>query len=342
GANLVDHENIWETFPLYARFVYTVGDAQCHQLWYRSFLLNGNQMPIDQRMTSMYLFANLGLLAAIFARPSTSTGQVMLNALPEFLRRRLWKFGPDRAGALVLALGLIPMAIDGFTQLSGRYESTAIARVLTGGGAGLGRRDRVGARRGGRLLPPVFGPPGPRLLRGHPGRLRAILLPADDRHQHRRLQEARLDRPWHHVFLQLARLLDSPPESALRRLHESDDPIGLRFAIPLRVHGTPVVPAPRGRRRDDQAEPAQHLGLRAVPRLRQRRPGERPGGSDAERPSRVRAECDAADRVQPMREPHHGDVSRRHVQRLVRLQRILVRGDRSEEHTSELQSLAYL
>src|SRR5439155_10577849 len=87
--------------------------------------------------TSMYLFANLGLLAAIFARPSTSTGQVMLNALPEFLRRRLWKFGPDRAGALVLALGLIPMAIDGFTQLSGRYESTPIARVLTGGLAGF-------------------------------------------------------------------------------------------------------------------------------------------------------------------------------------------------------------
>src|SRR5438445_8033269 len=137
GANVVDHESIWETFPLYARVVYTIGDAQCHQLYYRSFLLNGNQMPIDQRMTSMYLFANLGLLAAIFARPSTSTGQVMLNALPEFLRRRLWKFGPDRAGALVLLVGLIPMAIDGFTQLSGRYESTPIARVLTGGLAGF-------------------------------------------------------------------------------------------------------------------------------------------------------------------------------------------------------------
>jgi uncharacterized membrane protein len=137
GANLVDHENIWETFPLYARVVYTIGDAQCHQLWYRSFLLNGNQMPIDQRMTSMYLFANLGLFAAIFARPSTSTGQVMLNALPEFLRRRLGKVGADRAGAFILAIGLIPMAIDGFTQLSGRYESTAIARVLTGGLAGF-------------------------------------------------------------------------------------------------------------------------------------------------------------------------------------------------------------
>jgi len=137
GANLIDHENIWETFPLYARVVYTIGDAQCHQLWYRSFYLNGNQMPIDERMTSMYLFASLGLIATIFARPSTSTGQVMLNALPEFVRRRLWKLGADRAGALVVVLGLIPMAIDGFTQLSGRYESTPLARVLTGGLAGF-------------------------------------------------------------------------------------------------------------------------------------------------------------------------------------------------------------
>jgi uncharacterized membrane protein len=135
----VDHENIWETFPLYARIVYTIGDAQCHQLWYRSFWLNGNQMPIDQRMTSMYVFASLGLLATIFARPSTSTGQVMLNALPGFLRRRLARLGVDRAGALVIALGLIPMAIDGFTQLFkvGGYESTPLARVVTGGLAGF-------------------------------------------------------------------------------------------------------------------------------------------------------------------------------------------------------------
>jgi len=139
GANLVDHENIWETFPLYARVVYTIGDAQCHQLYYRSFYLNGNQMPIDQRMTSMYLFANLGVLAAIFARPSTSTGQVMLGALPEFLRRRLARLGADRAGALIVAVGLIPMAIDGFTQMFriNNYESTALARVFTGGLAGL-------------------------------------------------------------------------------------------------------------------------------------------------------------------------------------------------------------
>jgi len=139
GANLIDHENIWATFPIYPRVIYTIGDAQCHQLYYRSFWLNGNQMPIDERMTSMYIFASLGLVAAIFARPSTSTGQVMINALPEFLRRRLSKVGSERAGAFIVILGLIPMAIDGFTQLFkvNGYESTALARVVTGGLAGL-------------------------------------------------------------------------------------------------------------------------------------------------------------------------------------------------------------
>ena len=139
GANVVDHENIWATFPLYPRIVYTIGDAQCHQLFYRSFWLNGNQMPIDERMTSMYVFANLGVVAAMFARPSTSTGQVMLDALPAFLRRRLAKLGTERAGAAIVILGLIPMGIDGFTQLFrvNNYESTPLARVLTGGLAGF-------------------------------------------------------------------------------------------------------------------------------------------------------------------------------------------------------------
>jgi len=139
GANIVDHENIWATFPLYPRIIYTIGDAQCHQLYYRSFWLNGNQMPIDERMTSMYVFASLGVLAAIFARPSTSAGQVMLDALPAFLRRRLAKLGVERAGVAIVVLGLIPLGIDGFTQLFrvNNYESTPLARVLTGGLAGF-------------------------------------------------------------------------------------------------------------------------------------------------------------------------------------------------------------
>lgn len=138
SANVIDHETLWATLPLYPRIVYTIGDAQCHQLWYRSFSLNGNQLPIDERMTAMYVFANLGLIAAIFARPSTSTGQVMLNAMPEFIRRRFARFGSERAGAVIVILGLLPMAVDGFTQLFrvNGYESTPLARVVTGGLSG--------------------------------------------------------------------------------------------------------------------------------------------------------------------------------------------------------------
>jgi len=140
GANVIDHGDLWATFSIYPRIIYTIGDAQCHQLYYRSFSLNGNQMPIDERMTSMYVFANLGVFAAMFARPSTKTGEVMVNAMPSFIRRRLAWIRSETAGAAIVFLGLLPMAVDGFTQLfSGpyyTYESTATARVITGGIAG--------------------------------------------------------------------------------------------------------------------------------------------------------------------------------------------------------------
>src|SRR5207245_5684384 len=95
--------------------------------------------PTRRSSDLMYVFANLGVLAAIFAQPSTSTGQVMLNALPRFLSRRLARLGTERAGGAIVVLGLIPMAIDGFTQLFrvNNYESTPLARVVTGALAGF-------------------------------------------------------------------------------------------------------------------------------------------------------------------------------------------------------------
>ncbi len=132
AANWLDHENIWETFPLYARLAYSFGDIQCHQLWFRSLWLNGNQLPIDARMTSMYIFANFGLVAAAFAAPANTTSQVMLNAMPGFVRRRLSRMRVERAGALIVVVGLLPIAIDGFTQLFTTYESNNVTRILTG------------------------------------------------------------------------------------------------------------------------------------------------------------------------------------------------------------------
>jgi len=132
GANQMDHWDIWRTFWIYPQAVYAFGDIQCHQMGTRSLWLNGNQMPMCARMISMYLFANFGLLAAALGPRSTSTGQVMLGALPEPLRRYLARFGPERGSAILVVVGLLPIAIDGFTQLLTPYESTNVTRILTG------------------------------------------------------------------------------------------------------------------------------------------------------------------------------------------------------------------
>ncbi|MGQ0797100.1 MAG: DUF2085 domain-containing protein [Methanobacteriota archaeon] len=137
GANVLDFASVWGTFHPYARLVYTFGDVQCHQLAYRSFELNGNQLPIDARMTSMYVFANLGLVAAAFAIPASTTGEVILNGLPSPLRRALRRLGAARAGGIVVFVGLLPIGVDGFTQLLTPYESTNLTRVLTGAPGGF-------------------------------------------------------------------------------------------------------------------------------------------------------------------------------------------------------------
>lgn len=135
GANQINYEPIWQTLWIYPRAVYTFGDYQCHQLWFRSLWINGNQLPMCARMTSMYIFANFGLVAAAFASPSTSASRVMIDAMPARVRRWLAHFSPERGAALIVIVGLLPIAVDGFYQLFSaytHYESTNITRILTG------------------------------------------------------------------------------------------------------------------------------------------------------------------------------------------------------------------
>jgi uncharacterized membrane protein len=137
GANRLDYEPIWQSLWIYPRAVYTFGDIQCHQLWYRSFFINGNQMPMCERMVSMYLFANVGLVSAAFAKPASTASQVMLNAMPSWIRDPLSRIRQEQAAGLLLFLFLLPTAVDGFTQLLTSYESDPVKRVLTGSLAGF-------------------------------------------------------------------------------------------------------------------------------------------------------------------------------------------------------------
>ena len=138
AANRVDYAATWNTMWVFPQAVYYLGDAQCHQMAARTIFLNGNEMPMDARMSSIYLWANLGLLAAMFATPSTSVAQGIVNAMPRraqpWLRRHL---GPNVTAALVIVLGLLPVAVDGFAQLLLPYESTNVKRFLTGIPAGI-------------------------------------------------------------------------------------------------------------------------------------------------------------------------------------------------------------
>jgi hypothetical protein len=96
-------------------------------------------MPLDARMTSIYLFMNLGLLSAALIAPASTLSQGILNVLPS--RPRAWvrdHLRVDIGAFLIILATLLPVAVDGFTQLFGWRESTNELRVLTGVFTGWG------------------------------------------------------------------------------------------------------------------------------------------------------------------------------------------------------------
>jgi len=81
----------------------------CHQLPYRSYFLFGYQVAVCQRDVAIYLSLGLGGIAFSFVRTR--------------LRPLSWR------GYILL---LMPIAVDGFTQLLGLRESDWILRTITG------------------------------------------------------------------------------------------------------------------------------------------------------------------------------------------------------------------
>ncbi len=142
GANVVDHWDLYAApqFNWFAKVIYTVGDAQCHQMDTRSLWINGNQLPIDSRMTSMYIFGAFGLFWAMMTAPAASASQGIANGFPGRIRGWAEKVGVEKFALLIVFLGLLPVGVDGFTQLFAavtHYESTNPIRILTGVPSGL-------------------------------------------------------------------------------------------------------------------------------------------------------------------------------------------------------------
>lgn len=109
-----DNEEVIDNMPAPWNFVYSAGDKLCHEKAERSFFINGNQMPFCSRCTAIWLGLAVGLGFMIF-----------------------YKIELDEKFVFVLIIGIVPIGIDGVGQLFGLWESTNIARVITGLAVGI-------------------------------------------------------------------------------------------------------------------------------------------------------------------------------------------------------------
>ncbi len=110
GLSIIsDNKEDIEKVPFPLNFIYNIGDRLCHQKAERSFFINGNQMPFCARCTAIWVGLAVGLSFMIF-----------------------YKIKFDEKILFILLIGIIPLAIDGFGQLAGIWESTNLIRMLTG------------------------------------------------------------------------------------------------------------------------------------------------------------------------------------------------------------------
>jgi len=123
--------------------IYSAYKVACHQIPWRSFFLGGPQMVytyeelitlVGSALTERYVGdATIGYKVALCQRDVATYGTILLAGLVfELVRPRL---KPLPIWAFVLSL--VPMGIDGITQLFGLRESNWQLRVITGALFGL-------------------------------------------------------------------------------------------------------------------------------------------------------------------------------------------------------------
>ncbi len=129
----------WIDLNPIAATVYAIGDLNCHQKYYRSWEINGNQLAVCVRDVGI-LF---GFVACclLWQQRGLNRWTVRDTFLSMFSDESLERFYYDDRRMMlmfvIIGLGLGPMAIDGFTQLLTSYESTNTMRILTGIPAGF-------------------------------------------------------------------------------------------------------------------------------------------------------------------------------------------------------------
>ena len=104
-----DNDDVTHNMSFPWNAIYSSGDRLCHQKADRSLFFNGNEMPFCTRCTAIWLGLAAGLcLLVIYCMELSNT----------FLA--------------AIILGLVPLGVDGVGQLFGLWESTNLARFITG------------------------------------------------------------------------------------------------------------------------------------------------------------------------------------------------------------------
>lgn len=129
----------WTELDPYSGFIYGFGDFNCHNKIERSWEINGNQMPVCTRDVGIFFGAFLGGL--LFFRRGHNRWTIRDSFLSVFPDEKLTGvYQNDRRMLALLAftaLAVIPIGIDGFTQLLTSYESNNMMRLATGTPFGL-------------------------------------------------------------------------------------------------------------------------------------------------------------------------------------------------------------
>jgi len=129
--------------PWLGNIIYTAYKVACHQIPWRSFFIGGSQIVYTYEELSTLVGPALpqryigdvaiGYKVALCQRDVATYGTILLAGLVFGLVRRRVKPLPIWA----FALSLVPMGIDGLTQLFGLRESNWQLRMITGALFGL-------------------------------------------------------------------------------------------------------------------------------------------------------------------------------------------------------------
>ncbi len=131
NANMVDNQDTWRDLPIGQAFIYYVGDLHCHQKANRSFIINGNQMPVCVRDVGIFLGCKIGICLVFLVNTKISPTRSFLNLFLKEKKVEKLKNRKIIVGIILIASAL-PVIVDGLVQGFTDYESTNNVRLLTG------------------------------------------------------------------------------------------------------------------------------------------------------------------------------------------------------------------